>query len=103
MAYAEHRVAHAEAQVRVDEYRAQREGLKELFDPVITEPVPGHLIVTRWRWGRTVGAVAAGLLLLATGTVAGWYLWGAGATHLSEPDYVVREAAIVLPFMLVNH
>ncbi len=73
--------AHPEDAARVQAYRAQNAGLHELFDPVLSEPLPETLNETlRTRparrplpgWMR----VAAAIALFAVGGLTGWGLHG---------------------------
>jgi anti-sigma factor RsiW len=66
-----------EEQVRVGAWRAQNEGLRRLFDPVLDEPVPARLSSGLVDWSQRFGRYAAALLLALTGGVGGWTLHGA--------------------------
>jgi len=81
------------------EMKAISQGLHELYDPVLDEPVPEYLrarIVRRSRW-RT-GAIAAGWVAvgLVVGVVAGWQLHAsrAVATAQAEVPGFVKRAAV---------
>ena len=67
---------------RIADYRRLSEGLRDAYDPVLEEQVPGRLADvsgSRLRW-RTVAAVAGWIALgIAVGVVAGWQL------HESRP------------------
>jgi anti-sigma factor RsiW len=69
--------AHPEEAERVAAYRGLNEQLRACYDPVLDEPVPGHLqgaALRRPRW-RAAAAIAGWLVLGATlGGVAGWEL-----------------------------
>lgn len=79
--------------------KAISQGLHQLYDPVLDEPVPEHLrarIVRRGRW-RTA-AIAAGWVAvgLAAGVVGGWQLHAsrAAATAQAEVPGFVKRAAV---------
>lgn len=80
------------------EMKAISQGLHQLYDPVLDEPVPEYLrarIVRRSRW-RT-GAIAAGWVAvgLAAGVVAGWQLHASRAVAIAQsevPGFVKRAA-----------
>ena len=86
------------------ELKALSQALHQLYDPVLDEPVPAHIVAqarahrSRWR----LAAVAAGwvALGLVTGIVAGWQLhaWRAGAPPRSDPSAevpgFVKRAAV---------
>ena len=81
------------ARERVSDYQSLNEGLKALFDPVATEPVPGRLTKRPWRFPRTFYAMAASLVLVAAG---GWMGWKVHDTELLpnlSTSYVIEEAA----------
>ena len=85
----------AAARQRAEDYAALREGLRSLYDPMLDELGPTHPLPGRRKsWYRTLTAVAAGLVLLLTGTWAGWFLHGTGMLLHAEPSYVVNEAAM---------
>jgi anti-sigma factor RsiW len=69
----EHLAADPLARRRVEDYRAIRDGLRALFDPVLDEPVPVRLTRVRaWpRWSGPLGAMAAGVVLLVSGGFVG--------------------------------
>jgi anti-sigma factor RsiW len=83
------------------ELQALSQGLHQLYDPVLDEPVPQHLAARarssrpRWRAAALVaGAVALGV---GVGMVAGWQLhvWRASAPppQAEVPAFVKRAAA----------
>jgi anti-sigma factor RsiW len=83
------------------ELKALSQGLHELYDPVLDEPVPERIIAqARARRGRSHAvAVAAGwvALGLATGIVAGWQLHGwraAGTPQQAEALPLAKRAAV---------
>jgi anti-sigma factor RsiW len=80
------------------EMKAISQGLHQLYDPVLDEPVPERLrarIVQRSRW--RMAAIAAGWVLvgLAVGVVAGWQLHASrpvAIAHAEVPGFVKRAA-----------
>ncbi|MDB5992501.1 MAG: anti-sigma factor [Herbaspirillum sp.] len=84
----------AEAE-RVQAYREQNRALHALFDSVLLEPVPPALATrpaaANLAWMR---GIAAGLVLLLSGGVAGWLLHGsAAAPVLARSDAAVFAGA----------
>jgi anti-sigma factor RsiW len=84
----------AEAE-RVQAYREQNRALHALFDPVLQEPIPPALATrpaaANLAWMR---GIAAGLVLLLSGGVAGWLLHGsAAAPVLARSDAAVFAGA----------
>ncbi|MEW6689389.1 MAG: anti-sigma factor, partial [Pseudomonadota bacterium] len=78
------------------ELKALSEGLHQLYDPVLAEPLPAHwLRARRWRaYALAAGWVLAGL---AVGAIAGWQLRGWRATPVAQaeapvPAFVKRAA-----------
>jgi len=84
---------HPQEQQRAQEYRTLTEGLKELFDPVATEPIPERLKRRPWRLPRTFAALAASLLLLLAGSWIGWKVHEAELLPGLSASYVIEEAA----------
>ena len=78
------------------ELKALQQGLHQLYDPVLDEPVPERLRPRAPRW-RAV-AIAAGWLALGlgTGAVAGWQLhaWRAAVAPQAEVPAFVKRAAV---------
>jgi len=77
------------------EMRALSQGLHQLYDPVLDEPVPERLRVRRGRWHAA--AIAAGwvVLGLGAGAIAGWQLhaWRSVVpAHAEVPGFVKRAA-----------
>ena len=76
-----------EEMARVQAWRSQNDALRELFDPVLDEPVPQRLRMNadvdagsdHWmRFGQAhFGRYAAALLIALAGGVGGWILHGA--------------------------
>jgi anti-sigma factor RsiW len=68
---------HPDEAERVDAYRRLGESLRELYDPVLEERVPGHLMRSaraRRPWIGLAKAAAWLAIGLAVGTLAGWQL-----------------------------
>lgn len=87
---------HPEAQQRVQAYRRMNEALHALYDPVLEEPLPEHLLPSRpprLHWPRMVASV----LWLIVGGALGWLLHPASVTtQLVEAplqQHLVRPAA----------
>ncbi|MFZ5465837.1 MAG: anti-sigma factor family protein [Pseudomonadota bacterium] len=66
---------------RVQAYRQQNEALRALFDPVLDEPVPAHLLPSPRRRGALFAQAAVMLLSLGVGGVSGWILHGETPAH----------------------
>jgi anti-sigma factor RsiW len=89
---------HPDDSVRVAEWIAQRQKLHELFDPVLTEPIPKSITkaTARRRSGRLtrqLAALAAAIALFVAGAVCGWLL---GSVQLGgrAPGRVIAERAL---------
>ncbi|MCG7982963.1 MAG: anti-sigma factor [Candidatus Thiodiazotropha lotti] len=91
----------SEARRQVDEYQQINTLLKQLYDPMLDEPIPPALLQTRQprrnNW-PIVQQMAAALILLAIGLFSGFYL-GLNQTLVplvteKELDHVVTEAAM---------
>jgi len=82
------------------ELKALSQGLHQLYDPVLDEPVPERILAqARARHGRwRAAAIAAGWIVLGlgTGTIAGWQLHAtrtsAPAPQAELPGFVKRAA-----------
>ncbi|HUK04029.1 MAG TPA: anti-sigma factor [Burkholderiales bacterium] len=78
------------------ELKALQQGLHQLYDPVLDEPVPERLRPRPPRW--RAAAIAAGwvALGLGAGTVAGWQLnaWRTSVPAQAEVPSFVKRAAI---------
>lgn len=87
-AYLDH---HPEDAARLAAYRRQNDALRELFDPVLDEPVPQRLLGRRaGRW-RPAAAVA----WLALGALLGWFARDLGQPELrAELPAWAKRAAI---------
>ena len=90
-----------EACHQVDEYRQINSLLKQLYDPMLNEPIPAELLQNRRphpNYRRIFQQMAAALILLAIGLFSGFYL-GLNQTLVpmtvkKEIDHVVTEAAM---------
>ena len=79
------------------ELKAISQGLHQLYDPVLEEPVPLSLLrARRPRWHAHAIAASWVLLGLGAGTVAGWQLhaWRATVTPQAEVPTFVKRAAM---------
>jgi len=90
-----HLAADAEAAARVAAYEAQNAALRELFDPVLNEPVPGRLGPPRAS-RRAVHAAwaAAAAVLLVVGGVGGWFAGKASRLAAEAQIAVAHQAAV---------
>jgi len=88
--------ADPEAKRQVEDYAAIREGLRALYDPVLEEQTPAPMWgrPPRRSWLRPLGAMAASILLLATGVGIGMHLQSGNLLPLAGTPHVVREAAM---------
>lgn len=88
-----------EEQARVAAWRAQNEGLRRLFDPVLDEPVPSRLSsgMADWsqRFGPPIGRYAAAVLLALAGGVGGWTLHGAVQPAGMPARQAAPDAAVI--------
>ena len=88
-----------EARQQVDEYQQINSLLKQIYDPILDEPIPPTLLRLRrprWNIRHILLQMAAAVLLLSIGLFSGFYL-GVNQTLVpitaeSEPDHVVIEA-----------
>lgn len=90
---------HGEAAARVDDWRRQKEGLHQCFDPVLEEPVPARLLGADQRsravaYWRSMGGVAAAAAWLAVGVVAGYFVRGGDAGGGRLPQALAQQAAV---------
>jgi anti-sigma factor RsiW len=83
-----------QARGRANDYEAIRFGLRKLYDPVLREPVPQRLRRRPRQWRRPLGALAAGVMLLLTGTWAGLHLRSGMLMPLAGTPHLVQEAAM---------
>ncbi|MEW8221978.1 MAG: anti-sigma factor [Candidatus Thiodiazotropha taylori] len=95
-----HLTENPEARRQVDEYQQINSLLKQLYDPMLEEPIPQALLQTRPRhnYWPIVKQMAAALILLAIGLFSGFYV-GLNQTLVpvtaeKELDHVVTEAAM---------
>lgn len=101
--------AHAEEAERLQDYVAQRDALRELFDPVLDEPLPDALrqlteppfaavdaptkpFLSRWSLQR----IAASFVIALLGGVAGWFGHGQyqPGERLAQAIPLARQAAV---------
>jgi anti-sigma factor RsiW len=90
-----------EAEARVSDYRALGIALSDLYDPIVSEPVPRRLRTParRLRWWNLRGkrpslqALAAGVLLVLGGGWGGWHLHQEPASLIAAGTHVLHEAA----------
>jgi anti-sigma factor RsiW len=91
--------ARPEEAERVAAYRQLSEGLREAYDPLLNDPVPGRLERagrSRPRW-RRIGMAASWMALgIAIGAVAGWELheWRPAAAPGDGAGPLARRAAV---------
>lgn len=93
-----------EEMARVQAWRSQNHGLRELFDPVLDEPVPPRLRMNidasvdagaHPRFGPAYfGRYAAALLIALAGGVGGWMLHGANQPPATLTAHLGTEASL---------
>lgn len=90
-----------EARERVEDYRRLNDQLRQLFDPVLSEPIPAkYLKIPREsaRWWKSLRSLAAAFVLLCIGLAAGLYIGAdletAPMASNEDADHFVREAAV---------
>lgn len=96
-----HLRAHPQDAARVDAWREQNRQLRALFDPVLDEAVPPHLMqaasppAANGAWQRHAMQAAAAIVLLIAGGAGGWLLRGGDSvTASASPISLARSAAI---------
>lgn len=96
-----HLRAHPQDAARVDAWREQNRQLRALFDPVLGEAVPPHLMqaasppAANGAWQRHAMQAAAAIVLLIAGGAGGWLLRGDGGDmRAASPLALARSAAI---------
>ena len=101
-----HLHAHPQDAARVDAWREQNRQLRALFDPVLDEAVPSHLMqaasppAANGAWQRHAMQAAAAIVLVIAGGAGGWLLRGDGGdtgdmrTASASPLALARSAAI---------
>ena len=80
--------ARPEELVRVQVYREQNKALRELFNPVLDEPVPSCLTVGLRDRSTQFARYAAGVLIAIVSGAGGWMLHGATQTSMLAGDAV---------------
>jgi anti-sigma factor RsiW len=85
-----------EAKRQAADYALIRDGLRGLYAPVLEEPIPERMLrpESPRRWLRHLGAMAAGVLLMLTGTWVGMHLERGTGALLAAVPHTVREAAM---------
>lgn len=85
-----------DAAARIADYRAQRDLLHTLYDPILDEPVPPRLLPElRDGYGRRFGLAAAAVVLLLVGGFTGWWLRGTEQMRpLSQAQELAHHAAV---------
>ncbi|MGW8248912.1 MAG: anti-sigma factor family protein [Acidiferrobacterales bacterium] len=73
-----------ELAARVAAYRQQNDLLRQMFDPVLDEPVPERLALPRARKPWFSLSIAASLALVLSGGAVGWLMRGAVAPTAAE-------------------
>ena len=93
--------AHPQDAARVDAWREQNRQLRALFDPVLGEAVPPHLMqaasppAANGAWQRHAMQAAAAIVLVIAGGAGGWLLRGGDSeTASASPISLARSAAI---------
>ena len=91
---------HADEAERIETYRRLGQEVRELYDPVLDEPVPGRLIRSagaRRPWLPVAKAAAWLAIGMAVGTLAGWQLHEWRSPQLAPMDsaaVMARRAAV---------
>ncbi len=91
---AQYLALHEDDAQRIAAYRRQNEVMKEIFDPVLTEPVPVDLLPRIRRTGGTLQRYAMVAMLMAVSGVAGWQLHAYVAAERAQSFYLARVAAV---------
>jgi anti-sigma factor RsiW len=88
--------AHPEEAARLASYRAQAERVREVYAPVLDDPVPQRLALSALPRTSRIARVAAALAWIAIGTAAGWQLHSVFAprTVPTAETPIARTAAI---------
>jgi anti-sigma factor RsiW len=96
-----HLCAHPQDAARVDAWREQNRQLRALFDPVLDEAAPPHLMqaasppAANGAWQRPAMQAAAAIVLVIAGGAGGWLLRGGDSvTASASPISLARSAAI---------
>jgi anti-sigma factor RsiW len=81
--------------LRVRQWHEQNRALHELFDPVLDEPVPPHLLSRNERSRmRPLMRYAAVMAWVAVGGIGGWYLHGYDIAKSADTVAFAQRAAI---------
>ncbi|HUR42717.1 MAG TPA: anti-sigma factor [Aestuariivirga sp.] len=86
--------ADAGARETVEAYRRQNQSMKQAYESLLTDPVPGRLaasVAKRDSWARPFMNMAAAILLVIIGAAAGWF---AGNKPLAVRAETLAAAAI---------
>lgn len=94
---AEWLAAHPEEADRISDLRRLTEALRELYGPIVSEPVPERLLWARpsRRWKFAAKAAGWAVLGLAAGLIAGWQLHDRSvAASADAGEAMARRAAL---------
>ena len=80
-----HLLAHPEAAFVAEEYQQMNRALRQLYDPVLEEPVPPQLALPPPR--RRLWAIAAAIGWLSIGSIIGWGAQSARVVQLAEAPH----------------
>jgi anti-sigma factor RsiW len=89
--------AHPEEAERVADFRRLAEALHDLYEPVVSEPVPERLLLARppARWKFAARAAGWASLGVAAGLIAGWQLHDRNATASADAGGAMARRAAV--------
>ena len=92
---ADYLATNADAAATVAAYQAQKDALKDMFEPVLAEPLPARLKppVAR-RAAVHLAWAATGLILLAAGGLLGWFARDAVMQDAMPQTAVAQQAAV---------
>jgi len=94
---------HPDEQMRIDSYRSQNQGLRELFNPVLDETVPSRLSSGLNDWTTQFRRYAAGLLIALAGAVGGWLAHDASAPTGTLAQSLDRESGLATVAATLPH